>query len=515
MADAALVTEVSPTVTPPGAAPRPRLTTASSFADRRSVPRSDLYEGTSWTALAVVTDVVMIWIAALSAIHLTGARVDLMTTALLAVLAAAAMGRLAVRHMYSGRPARMSVLDTLRHTGAALLIAGVVALAVAALLHADARAIDTLVWTWVLATAGVVGMRGALALSRSQARRRGASTKRTLIVGAGAVGAQIERRLLARPSLGLRPIGFLDSDPGPAFWSEHAVNPVLGPLTSLREVVQESGAEHVIVAFSAARDSDVQPIPRLCQELGVEVSIVPRLFENVNERQWVEHVGGLPLYGLHTVDPRSWRFAIKHAVDRVLAIALLVCVAPLLAVIAAAVKVTSPGPVFFRQRRIGRDGRAFEMVKFRSMRIDADTPRTLRPGSAPGGVEGVDRRTKVGVLLRRTALDELPQLFNVALGHMSLVGPRPERPEFVELFDTSVRRYDDRHRVKSGMTGWAQVHGLRGQTSLSERVEWDNWYIQNWSLWLDFKVLLMTPLEVLHSRSEAQASQPPRRTPRV
>ena len=108
------------------------------------------------------------------------------------------------------------------------------------------------------------------------------------------------------------------------------------------------------------------------------------------------------------------------------------------------------------------------------------------------------------MLLRRTALDELPQLINVALGHMSLVGPRPERPEFVELFDTSIRRYDDRHRVKSGMTGWAQVHGLRGQTSLSERVEWDNWYIQNWSLWLDFKILLLTPLEVLRSRSEAR-----------
>ena len=166
--------------------------------------------------------------------------------------------------------------------------------------------------------------------------------------------------------------------------------------------------------------------------------------------------------------------------------------------------------MFFRQRRIGRDGQLFEMVKFRSMR-ELDPTRRTAPSWRPERPRAASRASTagraIGVLLRRTALDELPQLINVALGHMSLVGPRPERPEFVELFDTSIRRYDDRHRVKSGMTGWAQVHGLRGQTSLSERVEWDNWYIQNWSLWLDFKILLMTPLEVLRSRSEARGSR--------
>jgi exopolysaccharide biosynthesis polyprenyl glycosylphosphotransferase len=477
----------------------------------RPAPRRSIYEGGSWTLLAAVTDGIVMWAAALTAIQITGAPTRALTGALLALLAAAAMGRLAVRGMYGARPARMAVLDTIRHTVAALWMAGVIALALAGFLHAGGHAADALAWAWLLSTVGVVAMRTALALSRDQARRRGASGKRTLIVGAGVVGAQIERRLLARPALGLQPIGFVDSDPGPAFWSENAVSPVLGPLTSLRDVIESSGAEHVIVAFSAARDSDVQPIPRLCQDLGVEVSIVPRLFETVNDRQWVEHVGGLPLYGLHSVDPRSWQFAIKHTLDRVLAVALLVAVAPLFALIAAAVKLGSPGPVFFRQRRIGRDGQIFEMIKFRSMRTDGDTSPTLRPGSAPGGVEGADRRTRLGVVLRRTAIDELPQLVNVALGHMSLVGPRPERPEFVALFDTSVRRYDDRHRVKSGMTGWAQVHGLRGQTSLAERVEWDNWYIQNWSLWLDLKVLLMTPLEVLTSRSESRSPRPPRR----
>ncbi len=247
---------------------------------------------------------------------------------------------------------------------------------------------------------------------------------------------------------------------------------------------------------------------RRCDELGVEVSVVPRLYENVTARQWVEHVGGLPLCGLHRVDPKSWQFAIKHAFDRLVAAGLLLALAPVFGALAAAVRISSPGPVFYRQRRVGRDGQAFDILKFRSMRMapataDEDLKARLDAvGAAPGGVEGDDRRTRVGAFLRRSSLDELPQLINVLFGHMSLVGPRPERPEFVDHFGTSVRRYDDRHRVKSGMTGWAQVHGLRGQTSLSERVEWDNWYIQNWSLWLDLKILVMTPLACVRAPSE-------------
>ncbi len=175
---------------------------------------------------------------------------------------------------------------------------------------------------------------------------------------------------------------------------------------------------------------------------------------------------------------------------------------------AIAVKLSSPGPVFFRQRRIGRDGRDFSMLKFRSMRPEAPIPPDgdrSGPGdlalagadTAPGGVEGADRRTRVGAFIRSTSIDELPQLLNVLAGQMSLVGPRPERPEFVELFGQSVHRYDDRHRVRSGITGWAQVNGLRGKTSLSDRIEWDNYYIENWSLSLDLRILLMTLAAVL------------------
>jgi lipopolysaccharide/colanic/teichoic acid biosynthesis glycosyltransferase len=172
-----------------------------------------------------------------------------------------------------------------------------------------------------------------------------------------------------------------------------------------------------------------------------------------------------------------------------------------MAAIALTVRITSPGPVVFRQRRVGRDGTVFDLYKFRSMRMPRPDAGGFRPdtGSAPGGVEGDDRRTAIGRLLRRTSLDELPQFFNVLRGEMSLVGPRPERPEFVELFESDIRRYGDRHRVKSGVTGWAQVHGLRGQTSLADRVEWDNYYIEHWTLGLDLKILALTVLAVLRS----------------
>jgi exopolysaccharide biosynthesis polyprenyl glycosylphosphotransferase len=242
---------------------------------------------------------------------------------------------------------------------------------------------------------------------------------------------------------------------------------------------------------------------RECDELGLEVSLVPRLFESINVRVGLEHIGGMPLFRLHTVRPKGWQFAVKHALDRLMASALIVVLSPILIAATVAVKVSSRGPIFFRQRRVGRDGRDFDLLKFRSMRLADESPENvsvLLPGdTAPGGVEGTDRRTGIGRLMRRTSIDELPQLFNVLRGQMSIVGPRPERPEFVELFERRVDRYEDRHRVKSGITGWAQVHGLRGKTSLSDRIELDNFYIENWSLWLDVKILVMTVGAVFHA----------------
>jgi exopolysaccharide biosynthesis polyprenyl glycosylphosphotransferase len=259
----------------------------------------------------------------------------------------------------------------------------------------------------------------------------------------------------------------------------------------------------VVLGFSSTPDSHLLPLVRQCEQYGIEVSLVPRFFDSVNTKIGLEHLGALPLFGLHSINPNGWRFSVKHLLDRVAAALLLIMLAPALAAVAIAVKLSSPGPVLFRQRRIGRDGHQFEILKFRSMELiehEAGIAANVIPlytDIAPGGVEGIDRRTRVGSFLRRTSLDELPQLINVVKGDMSLVGPRPERPEFVEAFGMKVYRYDDRHRVKSGITGWAQVNGLRGNTSLSDRVEWDNWYIANWSLWLDVRILFLTVVAVL------------------
>jgi lipopolysaccharide/colanic/teichoic acid biosynthesis glycosyltransferase len=191
--------------------------------------------------------------------------------------------------------------------------------------------------------------------------------------------------------------------------------------------------------------------------------------------------------------PPARALAVKHAADRIIAGTLLLILLPILLVLCVTVKLTSPGPVLFRQRRIGRDGRAFDILKFRSMRVpvafDGFSPSS---GRAPGGVEGVDRRTTIGKVMRRASLDELPQLLNVVKGDMSLVGPRPERPEFVQLFADQVPGYAQRHRVHVGITGLAQVRGLRGQTSIAMRAEADNEYIERWSLLLDVKVLALT-----------------------
>jgi exopolysaccharide biosynthesis polyprenyl glycosylphosphotransferase len=302
-------------------------------------------------------------------------------------------------------------------------------------------------------------------------------------------------------------VGYLDADPVPEEMVPDRTIPVLGAPADLDRVAKATRAEHVVLGFSNAPDRLLIPLVQECEDLGLEVSLVPRLFESVNVRVGLEHVGGLPLFGLRSIDPRGWQFAAKHLFDRGAAALLLLLLAPLLLTVAVAVKLSSRGPVFFRQTRIGRDGHTFEMLKFRSMRWEerkgADDNVLLLPSDlAPGGVEGADRRTPFGTLLRRTSIDELPQLINVLKGDMSLVGPRPERPEFVELFGSRIYRYDDRHRVKSGITGWAQVNGLRGKTSLRDRVEWDNHYIENWSLGLDLKILLMTLAAPFTARAE-------------
>jgi exopolysaccharide biosynthesis polyprenyl glycosylphosphotransferase len=366
---------------------------------------------------------------------------------------------------------------------------------------------DTAVRFWLLAAtmtgAGRVAINGAHTLLR---RSAGQGQGNTLIVGAGRVGHLAAKRLQDDPSLGMRPIGFLDKDPlrvEPDPGTEPMPRlPVLGASYDLESVVGEQDVEHVLVAFSTAPSHVVLDIVRRCWALGVSVMLVPRLYEVEGTRTRTEHLGALPLVTLSPSDPRGWQFEVKYALDRIFAACALLIVAPLLAVVALAILLTSGRPIFFRQRRVGRDGHVFEMLKFRTMKGTPDTGGELdaewaamATGTATGSTPtlvGDDRRTGLGALLRKLSIDELPQLWNVLRGDMSIVGPRPERAHYVELFEQSIYRYPDRHRVKSGLTGWSQVNGLRGETSLADRIEWDNFYIENWSPWLDLKILVKT-----------------------
>jgi len=406
---------------------------------------------------------------------------------------------LAVRGLYA--PAfQLRTIDDVRRVAAATSIAAMSLIALAAIVGAGRDPVDELLRLWLFATAYVAAGRVALYWSQAQARRAGEGLRPTLIVGAGKVGRLAARRLLDSPQLGLKPVGFLDKDPLADTGADTAL-PVLGASWDLESVVREHGVEQVIITFSTAPSDVLLRLVRRCQALGVAVAMVPRLYERTTTRMTVEHIGGLPLVSAHSADPRGWQFAVKYTIDRIAATAIFLLISPVFLACVAAVYLSLGRPIFFRQARVGLDGQEISILKFRSMRSVDSSEAAFAPdrGSAPGGVEGADRRTAVGRYLRKLSLDELPQLVNVMRGEMSLVGPRPERPEYVESFSSSVYRYGERHRAKAGITGWAQVHGLRGQTSLADRVEWDNYYIENFSLWLDAKILLMTVGAVVES----------------
>jgi exopolysaccharide biosynthesis polyprenyl glycosylphosphotransferase len=480
-------------------APRPQSLRGGAFGG----PLQWLLEGSGWSALRPTVDFVLLYAAVVLALggvydtlHISSVRAPLL------LLPPLVMVLLYLRGLYRTR-LRALVLDGVAPVVSAVSVAAVTVTMLGLFLNGRVPSQNDWVRAWLFALLAVGAGRVALVAAQRWARARRLVGKPVLIMGAGVVGSQVARRLESHPEYGLVPVGFLDDDPRSIAEVGGREMPVLGTVEDLDETVEQTGVRNLIVAFSSVADARVSRLIQRCQELGIEVSVVPRMFDTINNRVGYDTVGGLPLMSFTTVNPRGRQFAVKHAFDRVFALALLVLLSPVILCTALAVRMSSPGPVFFRQRRIGRDGKVFDLYKFRSMHMD---PSVLEQGgedptaldsllggdTAPGGVEGNDRRTAIGRLLRRCSLDELPQLLNVLRGEMSLIGPRPERPEFVELFRQDITRYGDRHRVKSGITGWAQVHGLRGQTSLAERVEWDNYYIAHWSLGLDVKILALT-----------------------
>jgi lipopolysaccharide/colanic/teichoic acid biosynthesis glycosyltransferase len=336
-----------------------------------------------------------------------------------------------------------SMFDTAVHALGTVSLAAVATIAAGSIIGAE-HAVAMPLYLWLFVAVALTFARVTLLALRRQALRNPELAMPTLIVGTGAVGDHLARRLASDARYGLYPVGFLDSDrPAPSGFSREPLAPLLGGPDDLLEAVRRTNAKRVILAFSSQPDHELLESVKRCQELGVEVSLVPRLFEAVNHHATLDHVGGLPVLTLQPPNPRSWQFAAKHAIDRGLALLALVALAPVMAAIAMTVRLTSPGPVLFRQRRVGRDGRVFDLLKFRTMRGLASTARHYMPppGRAPGGIEGEDRRTPIGKWLRGSSLDELPQLLNVLRGDMSLVGPRPERPEYAERFAAEVECY--------------------------------------------------------------------------
>src|SRR4051794_30286731 len=301
------------------------------------------------------------------------------------------IGFLALRGMYRAK-ITLRILDEAAHVVGASSVAAMSIVAVATFFGGTTHSAELLARVWVFGMVYVSGGRLVMGLSHRHARVQRLVGKRTLIVGAGRIGAQVERRLDEQPELGLRPVGYVDAHPPSDDQVTGRRVPVLGGPDELEQIVSATGAEHVVLAFLSSRGSDAKlvPIVRHCDELGLEVSLVPRLFESINVRVGLEHIGGMPLFRLRTVRPKGWQFAVKHALDRVMAAVMIIVLSPVLIAATIAVRVSSPGPIFFRQRRVGRDGRDFDLLKFRSMRIAEDPAGNvsmLLPGdTAPGGV---------------------------------------------------------------------------------------------------------------------------------
>jgi Undecaprenyl-phosphate glucose phosphotransferase len=318
-----------------------------------------------------------------------------------------------------------------------------------------------------------------------EAWRHGYGVRRVLVVGAGRLGRAVVDKLAEHPESGLRSVGFVDDDPEKVGASYRGV-PILGATADAARIVEEKRVDAVFLALPLQAHRAMLAVLKDVARTVADVRVVPDLLQYITFRAGVEDLDGLPVVHLTQVPLTGWMSLVKRTLDLAIAGTALLLLSPLFAVIAIAIRL-SGGPILYRQQRMGLDGRPFEIVKFRSMRPDAED----ESGPTWAGPED-SRRTRVGRFLRRWSLDELPQLVNVVTGELSLVGPRPERPEFVREFKEKFPQYMLRHRVRAGMTGWAQVNGWRGNTSVSKRIEYDLYYIENWSLALDIKILWMT-----------------------
>lgn len=318
-------------------------------------------------------------------------------------------------------------------------------------------------------------------------REKGYNKQFVLIIGAGRLGKRFYENLLQYPDLGFEVVGFLDDHVEPKS-HRYGTSPILGKVDDLEFIIQDIIIDEVIIALPLEAHHKYGSIINACEKAGMKASIIPDFYDYLPSRPFFENFAGIPMINIRDIplDEFKNRF-LKRSFDIIFSLFAIMITLPLMLFVAIGIKVTSPGPIIFKQERVGLNRRTFMMYKFRSMRVqteeDSDTKWTI---------ENDPRKTKFGSFLRKTSLDELPQFFNVLFGHMSVVGPRPERPYYVEQFKEEIPKYMVKHHIRPGITGWAQASGLRGDTSIEERIRYDIFYIENWTFIFDIKIIIKT-----------------------
>lgn len=325
--------------------------------------------------------------------------------------------------------------------------------------------------------------------------RSGVLSARALLVGSIGDSEKMMKDMLSKKELGYNVTGILDEN----FQGERFDGIPVFKKEDVPELLKKLQVEELVLFLSSSTQEKLLDLLLKCEDENVKLTVVPDLFGIITSRVRLESAGGLPLLSLEEIPLKGVNAALKRIMDFALSLLLFAILSPVLLVIALLVKfsrLSSRGPAFFVQERVGYGGQSFNMIKFRTMRVDAE-----KETGPVWATEDDPRRTKLGTFLRKTSLDELPQIFNVLKAEMSLVGPRPERPFFVDKFQKEVVRYMRRHKIKPGITGWAQIHGLRGDSDINERTKYDLYYVENWSLLLDVKILVRTAFEVLFHKS--------------
>jgi exopolysaccharide biosynthesis polyprenyl glycosylphosphotransferase len=420
-------------------------------------------------------------------------------TGLLLVLISSILGTLAVNRQYY-IPRAVSRIDQLYVVFGSVTIGTLVSIAITVIVFRDTifdvefpRAM--MVYAWLFSIVFIMIGRTFHQFVRSKLRDRGIGKDRLLVVGTGDVARIILQRILWSPHLGYETIGLVSGNGSAAAEGDRPVEaildiPVIGRVEDLPDLIDNYQVDEVIVATPEKGHREAVRIISYCERGRVSIKIFPDIFQFVTTDAGIDDLGGLPLLTVRDFALRGYMLIFKRLMDIFGAIFGLIVLSPIMILVAIAIKLESPGSAFFIQERMGLDGKPFRMIKFRSMRSDAER---FGPGWT---VDDDPRQTRLGKFLRKVDVDELPNLINVFLGEMSLVGPRPEQPYYVEEFRNTVPRYMERHREKAGMTGWAQVNGLRGDTSIIERTKYDLWYTENWSILLDIKIILRTVWQI-------------------